>query len=224
MLASLLNIDAQSQVDVNDAIDKAIRLASNDVLARVQLAVMLFHIELNIYAIKPIKHCAAAIAYRAIARSADLDLQALDAETAQRVKAESKSEIDALKKQVKQAQVAAEFKSQAIATIIADRAEDPAKSTPKPKPAREPKTTPAQATSGIAKALQASINLGFALGQRVTVKPTAALAMTHEKWRGKTGTITAKLGDRAWDLTFLGAKGGIASFDATELQPAKGQP
>ena len=40
----------------------------------------------------------------------------------------------------------------------------------------------------------------------------------YAKWIGKTGTVKAKMGDSVWDVAFRGNKGGLASFDASELE------
>jgi ParB/RepB/Spo0J family partition protein len=63
---------------------------------------------------------------------------------------------------------------------------------------------------------QGSLPVGFALGQRVCV--LGNVKARHSKWIGKEGTITAKMGDSAWDVTFRGRSGGLASFDAGELE------
>ena len=38
------------------------------------------------------------------------------------------------------------------------------------------------------------------------------------KYAGKTGTLKQPIGDRAWDVTFKGRIGGIASFDVSEFE------
>ena len=43
------------------------------------------------------------------------------------------------------------------------------------------------------------------------------LRLPLQKYTGKHGTITAKMGDRSWDVTFKGRTGGIASFDSSEI-------
>lgn len=65
--------------------------------------------------------------------------------------------------------------------------------------------------------IQGTLPVGvIGVGQRVKV--LANVGMTHSKWIGKQGTVTAKMGDRAWDVTFRGRNGGLASFDVTELE------
>ena len=72
-----------------------------------------------------------------------------------------------------------------------------------------------QVISGAAS--QESLGLGFAIGQRVRVLPN--VSARYSKWIGKEGTITAKIGV-AWDVSFKGRNGGLASFDASELEVA----
>lgn len=67
-----------------------------------------------------------------------------------------------------------------------------------------------------AQTAQGALPMGFAVGQRVKV--LANVSARHSKWIGKTGTVTARMGDRAWDVAFRGRSGGLASFDAGELE------
>lgn len=50
----------------------------------------------------------------------------------------------------------------------------------------------------------------------VLVRPLPASRVA--KYVGKEGTVTAKTGPDAWDVTFKGRTGGIAGFHTTELQ------
>lgn len=59
----------------------------------------------------------------------------------------------------------------------------------------------------------------LAIGAKVQVTSnTDKLNMRQTKYAGKHGTITAKLGDRGWDVTFKGRTGGVSSFDSSELE------
>ncbi|WP_161499864.1 ParB/RepB/Spo0J family partition protein [Rhodoferax sp. TS-BS-61-7] len=111
----------------------------------------------------------------------------------------------------------------------------------KKSPARAAKLTAEEATQGIAAAMQGiepvasakavapqpsqlGLAVGFAIGQVVQVttdssKFGARLAM--HKWCGKKGTITAHIG-KAWDVTFKGRSGGVASFDEDEISLVEG--
>ena len=65
--------------------------------------------------------------------------------------------------------------------------------------------------------IQGTLPVGvIGIGQRVKV--LANVDARHSKWIGKAGTVTAKMGDRAWDVTFRGRNGGLASFDVSELE------
>lgn len=108
-------------------------------------------------------------------------------------------------------------------------------------PARAAKLSAEEATQGIAAAMQgiepvASAKavapqpsqqgqaVGFAVGQVVQVttdssKFGARLAM--HKWCGKKGAITGRAG-KAWDVTFKGRSGGVASFDEDEISLVEG--
>ena len=90
--------------------------------------------------------------------------------------------------------------------------------------ARKPKMAAAQAEQGIAAAMQglpaapggeaqAARSVGFAEGQRVRVTTSDALSLRLRKYAGKEGTITTKMGNSAWDVSFKGRSGGLASFD-----------
>lgn len=99
-------------------------------------------------------------------------------------------------------------------------------------PLRKPKLSADEAKSGIAAAMQgiergatarpestqAQLSVGFAIGQKVTVLDSDRLRQPLRKYIGKTGSITAKLGDRAWDVSFKGRAGGLASFDVSEIE------
>jgi ParB/RepB/Spo0J family partition protein len=131
------------------------------------------------------------------------------------VKATVKSDI--------KAQVA-KAKKPPVAAAPAARAAEGAGGGAKGKaPVRKAKLSAEDATLGIAVAMQ---NIaaepeggGFGLGQTVCVTTdTEKLNLKQLKWAGKQGTITAKLGDSAWDVTFRGRGGGLASFDASEIE------
>lgn len=64
--------------------------------------------------------------------------------------------------------------------------------------------------------IQGTLPVGVAVGQRVKV--LANVGIQQSRWIGKTGTVTAKMGDTGWDVTFRGRAGGIASFDVTEIE------
>ena len=90
-----------------------------------------------------------------------------------------------------------------------------------PSPDATPNTTytaaaPAQPAAG-------SSADAFAIGQRVRITPdTARLHTRLHKWAGKQGTITRKIGDTAWDVTFRGKHGGLQSFDQSEIEVVEG--
>jgi ParB/RepB/Spo0J family partition protein len=97
---------------------------------------------------------------------------------------------------------------------------------------RKPKLSPEQAKSGIAAAMQEQERAGtappeaqqgetqgtVAVGSVVQVtSDTDKLHLRLHKYAGKTGRVTGKMGDRAWDVSFKGRTGGLASFDVSEL-------
>lgn len=97
---------------------------------------------------------------------------------------------------------------------------------------RKPKLSPEEAKSGIAAAMQEQERAGtappeaqqgetqgtLAVGSAVKITSnTDKLQLRLHKYAGKTGTITGKMGDRAWDVSFKGRTGGLASFDVSEL-------
>ncbi len=56
-------------------------------------------------------------------------------------------------------------------------------------------------------------------GARVQVITDLGKLQTRlHKYAGKQGTVTAKMGDEAWDVTFRGRTGGLASFHHTEIE------
>jgi ParB/RepB/Spo0J family partition protein len=76
------------------------------------------------------------------------------------------------------------------------------------------------ATTGPQGDAQGMPNAGFAIGQTVKVTATTdTLRVVAHKYIGKTGTITAQIGD-AWDVAFKGRYGGLCSFVASELGAA----
>jgi len=75
----------------------------------------------------------------------------------------------------------------------------------------------ALAVAAAAGPVQGTLAVGvIGIGSRVKVLSNVSIRYT--KWIGKTGTVTKKMGDRAWDVTFKGRAGGLASFDANELE------
>jgi ParB/RepB/Spo0J family partition protein len=108
-------------------------------------------------------------------------------------------------------------------------------------PARAARLSAEDAISGIAKAMQGiepvasakavapqpsqqCLAVGFAIGQKVKVTTDSdrfGKRLTMHKWMGKTGTITARVG-KAWDVTFKGRSGGVASFDEDEISIVEG--
>jgi ParB/RepB/Spo0J family partition protein len=65
--------------------------------------------------------------------------------------------------------------------------------------------------------IQGTLPVGvIALGSRVKVLNNVSIR--YSKWIGSTGTVTKKMGDQAWDVTFRGRNGGLASFDVSELE------
>jgi ParB/RepB/Spo0J family partition protein len=73
------------------------------------------------------------------------------------------------------------------------------------------------ATTGPQGDAQGMPGAGFAIGQTVKVTATTdTLRVVAHKYIGKTGTITAQIGD-AWDVAFKGRYGGLCSFAASEL-------
>jgi len=63
---------------------------------------------------------------------------------------------------------------------------------------------------------QCQLLVGVAVGQRVRV--LANVSARFSKWIGKEGTVTKPMGESAWDVTFRGRNGGLASFDVSELE------
>jgi hypothetical protein len=109
-------------------------------------------------------------------------------------------------------------------------------SAAKKPPARAAKLSAEEATQGIAAAMQGieagasakavapqtgqlGLAVGFAVGQAVQVTTDSSkffARLTMHKWLGKKGTITGRAG-KAWDVTFKGRNGGVASFDDDEI-------
>ncbi len=105
---------------------------------------------------------------------------------------------------------------------------------PKPKaaaPTRKTKTTTAEATQGIAAAMQGieevapvpgagpHTPVGFSIGLQVTVtSDTDRLGMTQQRFAGKRGHITRREdGGGFWDVAFKGRTGGVAMFAEDQL-------
>ena len=81
---------------------------------------------------------------------------------------------------------------------------------------------PPETTSGNTQA--PLVGIGFAIGQKVKVTTDSdrfGKRLTMHKWLGKTGTITGRVGN-AWDVSFKGRSGGIASFDEDEISVVEG--
>lgn len=51
----------------------------------------------------------------------------------------------------------------------------------------------------------------------VVTGDTSRLPIPQQKWAGKRGVITQKVGDRAWMVAFRGRNGGLISFDGSDL-------
>lgn len=98
-----------------------------------------------------------------------------------------------------------------------------------------PKLSEGDALSGIAAAMQGLDQPASAPGGAVAPAEVAAsepaagrsVRITSDKdklhlrvckYAGKTGTLKQPIGDRAWDVTFKGRVGGIASFDLSEFE------
>lgn len=140
--------------------------------------------------------------FDALATATAVDTQAVTKATRASIKAEVAQQIKA-----EQAKIDA-----AKPKPAADTARPQLK---QPKPG---KTSKEDAAQGIAHAMQAQLSVGFAVGQRVRITGGSTLHLTKQKYSGKEGTITQKLGDRAWMVTFKGRNGGLTSFDASEIE------
>lgn len=71
------------------------------------------------------------------------------------------------------------------------------------------------ADDGLAADQQAST--GLSLKCRVRINDTVS-QLTLKKWVGKEGVVTGRVGPEAWDVSFKGRNGGLASFHHTELE------
>lgn len=65
--------------------------------------------------------------------------------------------------------------------------------------------------------VQGGLPVGVALGQRVRVLPSCRNPR-QQKWVGKEGTVSLKVNDEIYDVTFKGRNGGVAGFHVTELE------
>ena len=87
----------------------------------------------------------------------------------------------------------------------------------------ETTATTATAESTVGSAQQATLPVGFVVGQRVKVTSDLdKLGMLATKHAGRFGTITKRLdGGRHWDVTFKGRNGGVVTMadDQLEAQP-----
>ena len=71
-----------------------------------------------------------------------------------------------------------------------------------------------------AEPVQGTLAVGV-IGIGARVKVLSNVSLRYSKWIGKTGTVTKGIGigiGKAWDVTFRGRNGGLASFDVTELE------
>jgi ParB/RepB/Spo0J family partition protein len=84
-------------------------------------------------------------------------------------------------------------------------------------PLAEPEPVPEEGLQGKkAEPMQGTLPVGvIGLGSRVKV--LGNVAARYSARIGKTGTVTGKVG-QAWDVTFRGRSGGLASFDSSELE------
>lgn len=173
-------------------------------------------------------------AFNALAATTGTDIGAIVHSTRAEVKADLTQKIKALKAEATSSQTAPVEPLSDVAFSKGDGG-----NPPKPK---KTKTTAAQAQAAIAAAMQATdpqpdtntgdavasqgpvAASGFALsvGTRVVVTAGCTLRLPLQKYSGKEGTITAKMGDRSWDVTFKGRTGGIASFDSSEIAVVAG--
>lgn len=136
-----------------------------------------------------------------------LDLRPIATEVKKAVQADVSAKVKELKAQAKLAQPAL------LDPAPAAQAAKPAK----PKRTAAPKATAAETMESIAKALQAQEPQALAIKARVRVNDTVG-QLTLKKWVGKEGVVTGKVGPEAWDVTFKGRNGGLASFHHTELE------
>ena len=158
--------------------------------------------------------------FAAVAAITGVDTDAILKATRADIKAEVAEQISALK-------------AQAEATKPEPTAA-PAPATPKAKPARQPKTTQAEAQAKIASAMQAqelepaddapgdtTIPMDIlGVGARVKVLPSAR-GPKQIKYVGKIGTVKSQIGPAAWDVLFTAKGRGVASyvsFHTTELK------
>lgn len=156
--------------------------------------------------------------FSALAEPLSVDLDALHAQAAKKVKAETAAELAALKKQLKAATPAATPDAEPAPAATAPAA--PAKASPKAS-ARKGKMTPEEALSGIAGAMQnIEMPVGFVTGQRVRITTdTDKLGTFGKKWAGKEGTVTKRDPSGShWDVTFKGRNGGVQMFAEDQME------
>lgn len=184
-----------------------------------------------------------ALILPALVKELDMDTTAITKQATAAVKAEFADRLRDVKAKIE----AKNAQKEPAATVPAAPQEEGAGGAKgkgpaaKKSPARAAKLTAEEATQGIAAAMQGiepvasaeavapqpnqlGLPVGFAIGQVVKVttdssKFGARLAM--HKWCGKKGTITAHIG-KAWDVTFKGRSGGVASFDEDEISLVEG--
>ena len=171
-----------------------------------------------------------------------VDLKPIEAEARATIKAQTADEIKALKAQIAPKPKAAPGDTQhAPAAQPSGVAFTQGVTWPK---TRKPKTTAAEAKAQIAAAMQSeggdesgadapgieATASGFALavGARVKVLPSADTGGPAVRlWIGKKGTVSGKVGPKAWDVTFDAkvakpitgkAAEAVQSFHVTELE------
>jgi ParB/RepB/Spo0J family partition protein len=180
--------------------------------------------------------------FTAVAQMVGVDLKPIEAEARATIKARTADAIKALKAQIAPKPKAAPGDTQhAPAAQPSGVAFTQGVTWPK---TRKPKTTAAEAKAQIAAAMQSeggdesgadapgieATASGFALavGARVKVLPSADTGGPAVRlWIGKKGTVSGKVGPKAWDVTFDAkvakpitgkAAEAVQSFHVTELE------
>ena len=170
-----------------------------------------------------------------LAMAANVNTKAVTKEATKVTQAKFAGEIAAIQAQI---DALAKPKADPVASVSLIKGEG---GEPKPKPAktatpRKAKLSAAEATSGIAAAMQGierattaspeapqhQRGVGFAVGQRVRITTADdRLGAVARKWAGKEGTIAKTNVDHdpdVFDVTFRGKHGGIASFRTDQLE------
>ncbi len=157
----------------------------------------------------------------AAAPALGVDLNPIAAEVKKTIQAEVAAKVKALKAEAKTAQP----------TLIDEAPAAQAAKPAKPKRGAPVKASAEEVMQGIATAMQGlegqaasdglaadqQVSTVLALKCRVRVNDTVG-QLTHQKWIGKEGVVTGQVGPEAWDVTFKGRNGGLASFHKTELE------